>query len=114
MTPKVFAARYQVRKKHLDLRADKRVRHGRSSRVKLARGRSNSRGKRVLPRTAVSICNNRSRWKLLRDLVGGREQRRWHGKVEHPGRLVIGDQFKLGRLHNRQVSRARALEDPAG
>jgi hypothetical protein len=62
----------------------------------------------------VRICDNRSRWNPLDDVAGGREQLRRHGNVEHPGRLVSRDQFKLGRLDDRQVCGPRALEDAAG
>ena len=44
-----------------------------------------------------------SRFTSLDHLVGGRKQLVWHAEVEHPGGLVIDDQFKLGRLYDRQV-----------
>ena len=51
---------------------------------------------------------------LFDHLVGAGEQRGRHGEAEHPGGLDIDDQLELGRLHDRQVRRLRALEDAAG
>jgi hypothetical protein len=51
---------------------------------------------------------------LFDNLVGGREQRRRHGKAEHPGGLMIDDQLELARLYDRQIGRLHALEDAAG
>ena len=42
------------------------------------------------------------------------EQCRGYGEVKHPSGLVIDDQLKLGRLHDRQVCGSRALEDTTG
>ena len=42
------------------------------------------------------------------------EQRRGYGEVKHPSGLVIDDQLKHGRLHDRQVCGSRALEDTTG
>src|SRR5262249_38919864 len=50
----------------------------------------------------------------LDHLVGGNEQLVWHGEAEHPGGLVVNDQFESRRLHDRQIGRFRALEDAAG
>src|SRR5215831_8866507 len=50
---------------------------------------------------------------LLDHLVGGRQQRRRCGEVEHPGGLVVDDQLELGRLHHRHICRLRPLEDAA-
>src|SRR5262245_43057080 len=47
-------------------------------------------------------------------LVGESEQFVRYGEAEHPGRLVIDDQFELARLHNRQVCGVGAFEDAAG
>src|SRR5215471_3227540 len=47
-------------------------------------------------------------------LVGGNEQLVWRGEAEHPGGLVVNDQFEFRRLHDRQIGRLRALEDAAG
>jgi hypothetical protein len=46
--------------------------------------------------------------------VRGGEQRRRHGKAEHPRGLGVNDQFELARLHDRKLRGFRALEDPAG
>ena len=35
-------------------------------------------------------------------------------EAEHPRGLEVDDQLELGRLHDRQVRRLRALEDAAG
>ena len=35
-------------------------------------------------------------------------------EAEHPGGLEVDDQLELGRLHDRQVRRLRALKDAAG
>src|SRR5215471_20044759 len=47
-------------------------------------------------------------------LIGKREQRRRHGKVEHAGGLVVDHQLELARLHDWQVSRLCTLEDATG
>src|SRR5262249_3155726 len=47
-------------------------------------------------------------------LVGLREQRRRDVEAKHPGSLGVDDQLELGRLHDRQVRRLRALQDAAG
>src|SRR6516165_1492430 len=52
--------------------------------------------------------------RLFDDLIGGHEQFVWQGEAEHTSSLGIDDQLELGRLHDRQVRRLRALEDAAG
>ena len=47
-------------------------------------------------------------------LVGGHEQLVRHSEAEHPGGRGVDDQLELTRLHDRQISRLRALEDAAG
>jgi hypothetical protein len=47
---------------------------------------------RFVPIADSCRAANRS---LFDDLVGGREQRRRHGKAEHPGGLMIDDQLEL-------------------
>jgi hypothetical protein len=47
-------------------------------------------------------------------LVGNAEQGGRHGEAEHPGGLGVDDQLELGRLHDRQVRRLRALEHATG
>src|SRR5262249_29120106 len=44
-------------------------------------------------------------------LVGGDEQLVGHSETEHPGCLVVDDQFELARLHDRQVRGICALEE---
>src|SRR4029434_4406539 len=51
---------------------------------------------------------------LFDHLVGGREQRWWHGETEHPCRRVIDDELELGGLHDRQICRFCTLEDATG
>jgi hypothetical protein len=48
---------------------------------------------------------------LLNHLVGGRNQRRWHGEAEHLRRFEVDHQLVLGRRLHRQVGRLLALED---
>jgi hypothetical protein len=48
---------------------------------------------------------------LLDHLVGGSEERWWHGETERSGSLQIDDQLKFGRLLNRQIAGFLALED---
>src|SRR5262245_8557613 len=57
-----------------------------------------------------------SAWRLhsFDHLVGGSEQLVWHREAEHPGRLVIDDQFELARLLDRQVRGFGVLEDTTG
>ena len=47
-------------------------------------------------------------------LIGGGDQGRRNGKAEHPRGPGVDDQLELGRLHDRQIRRLRALEDAAG
>src|SRR5712672_3610059 len=47
-------------------------------------------------------------------LVGGSDQGRRNGEAEHPRGPGVDDQLELGRLHDRQIRRLRALEDAAG
>jgi hypothetical protein len=46
-------------------------------------------------------------------LPGFGEQRRWHRQPERLGCLQINHEIEFGRLHDRQVGRLFALEDPA-
>src|SRR5262249_12735364 len=63
----------------------------------------------------MSVMNSRRLMAASFDhLVGGHEQPVRHGEAEHPGSLVIDDQFKFSRLHDRQVHRFGTLEDAAG
>src|SRR5262245_26893563 len=36
----------------------------------------------------------------------------WDDEAEHPGGFGVDDQFELGRLHDRQFHRLRALKNP--
>src|ERR1700738_2839403 len=47
------------------------------------------------------------------DLVGKREQRRWHIEAEHARGLEIDYELEFRRLHDRQIGRLLALEDAA-
>src|SRR5262249_7606060 len=47
-------------------------------------------------------------------LVGDREHARGNGEAEQLGGLEVNDKLKLGRLHDWQVGRLLALENPAG
>ena len=51
---------------------------------------------------------------LLNHLVDEREERRRHVEAKCLGRLEIDDQFELGGLKHRYVSRLLALQDAAG
>ena len=56
----------------------------------------------------------RSQWVGLFDhVVGDRKQCRRHGEAERAGGLVVDNQLKLRRLHDRQVRGFRSLEDVA-
>src|SRR5262245_27510699 len=50
----------------------------------------------------------------LDHLVGSGEQLIRHREAEHPRGPGVDDQLELGRLHDRQIRRLRALEDAAG
>jgi hypothetical protein len=47
----------------------------------------------------------------LDDLVGTSKQRRRHGQTERLGGLEIHNQFKLGRLFDREIPRRCSLEN---
>src|ERR1700732_4831831 len=47
-------------------------------------------------------------------LVGEAKQPRRHFDVERSRRLMVDDELKLGRPHNREVGGFRTLEDAAG
>src|SRR4051794_39211427 len=65
-----------------------------------------------VPKPAVS---SRSKTSALFDhLIGGGEQRWWHGEAQHPCRRVIDDKLELGGLHDWQVGRVCTLEDATG
>ena len=51
---------------------------------------------------------------LLDHLVSGGKQRGRQDEAEHPGGLMVDDQFEFRRLHNRKVGGLCALEDTAG
>jgi hypothetical protein len=53
----------------------------------------------------ASSAGKRVAWASLDHFVGGNEQFVGDGEAEHPGSLVIDDQFQLGRLQDRQVRR---------
>ena len=47
-------------------------------------------------------------------LVGGRQQRRWHGEAERPCGLQIYRQLEFRRLNDGEIGRLGTLEDLAG
>ena len=51
---------------------------------------------------------------LFDHLIGGSDQGRRNGEAEHRRGPGVDDQLELGRLHDRQIRRLRALEDAAG
>ena len=62
-----------------------------------------------------AVASRRSKTSALFDhLVGGGEQRWWHGEAQHPCRRVIDDEFELDSLHDWQVGRFCTLEDATG
>ena len=73
------------------------------------------RARRKRPRAAAppsSVMNSRRSHSITSS--ARREQRRRHVEAEHPGGLGVDDQLELGRLHDRQVGRLRALENATG
>src|SRR5262245_16788333 len=50
---------------------------------------------------------------LLDHLVSARKQGRWQIEIQCPGGGDVDRELELGRIHNRQVSRPFALENPA-
>jgi hypothetical protein len=57
-------------------------------------------------------CSNGRR--LFDHLVGNGEQCRRDGEADRSRAVEVDHQLELGRLHNRQVRRLRALEDTRG
>src|SRR6266478_3922000 len=51
---------------------------------------------------------------LFDHLVGGGDERRWHGEAERPGGLKVDHKLELGRRLNGQVGGFVALEDTIG
>jgi hypothetical protein len=51
---------------------------------------------------------------LFDHLVGGREKLGRQGAVKYPGGLQVNDEFEFRRLHDRQIGRLLALENPTG
>src|SRR5260221_6775415 len=54
------------------------------------------------------------RGRLLDHLIGAGEDGGRHREAERLRGLEVDNEFELGRLHDRQVSRLGALEDPSG
>jgi hypothetical protein len=66
-----------------------------------------------VPQADVSSCS-KTREDSFDHFVGAGEQRGRNFKAERSGGRQVDDQFKLGRLHYRQVGRLSTLEDLAG
>src|SRR5262245_16482720 len=59
----------------------------------------------------ITRCGLIGRVRLLNHFVGARKQCRWHFEADRAGSRQVDDQFKLGRLHYREVGRLGSLED---
>ncbi len=74
------------------------------------------RGRWCLERDGSGTSNERRpfdplRMHLLDELIGKREQCRWHGEAKHLRRFQIDHQFELGRLLDGQFRRLGPLQD---
>src|SRR6516164_6863949 len=68
----------------------------------------------LVPKPAVSSCSNVSgKTALFDDLVGAGNECSGNGKSDCICRLEVDNQLELGRLHDRQIGRVRALKNPA-
>ena len=66
------------------------------------------------PSRTFATVNCRIAKGLFDHLVGGDEQRRWHGDAERFCGLEVDDQLEHGRLKDRQIGGLCALKDLAG